>query len=45
VLRIWWPKTISNKDLWKAIGHEDGNLEIRKRKFGCVGHKVRNDYG
>ena len=33
ILRIWWPNIISNKDLWKATGQEDINLEIRKRKF------------
>jgi hypothetical protein len=38
ILRIWWPKTISNKDLRKATGQEDVNLEIRKRKFGWIGH-------
>ena len=33
ILRIWWPKIISNKDLWRATGQADINLEIRKRKF------------
>ena len=32
-LRIWWPNTISNKDLWKVTGQEDINVGIRKRKF------------
>jgi hypothetical protein len=32
ILRIWWSKIISNKDLWRAMGQEDINLEIRKRK-------------
>ena len=27
ILRIWWPNIISNKDLWKATGQEDINLE------------------
>jgi hypothetical protein len=45
ILRIWWPKTISNKDLWKATGQEDANLEIRKRKFGWIGHTLRKDDG
>jgi len=30
ILRIWWPNIISNKDLWKATGQEDINLEIIK---------------
>jgi hypothetical protein len=41
----WWPRTISNKDLWKATGQEDVNLEIRTRKFGWVGHTLRKDDG
>jgi hypothetical protein len=45
ILRIWWPKIISNKDLWKATGQEDVNLEIRKRKFGWFGHTLRKDDG
>jgi hypothetical protein len=31
---MWWPRTISSKDLWKATGQEDVNLEIRMRKCG-----------
>jgi hypothetical protein len=34
---------ISNKDLWKAPGQEDINLEIRKRKFKRIGHTLRKD--
>jgi hypothetical protein len=45
ILRIWWPRTISNKDLWKTTGQEDVNLEISKRKFGWFGHTIRKDYG
>jgi hypothetical protein len=30
--RKWWPKIISNKDLWKVTRQEDINVEIRKRK-------------
>jgi hypothetical protein len=42
-LRILWPKTISDKDLWIATGQEDINLEIRKRKFRWIGHTLRKD--
>jgi hypothetical protein len=45
MLRIWWPRSISNKDLWKATGQEDVNLEIRKRKFRWIAHTLRKDYG
>ena len=44
ILRLWWPN-ISNKDLWKATGQEDINLEIRKRKFRWIGHTLRNKDG
>ena len=36
ILRIWWPKIISNKDLWKVTRQEDINVEIRKRKFRWI---------
>jgi hypothetical protein len=45
ILRIRWPRTIPNKDLWKARGQEDVNLEIRKRKFGWICHTLRKDDG
>jgi hypothetical protein len=45
ILIIWWPKTISNKDLQKATGQEDVNLEIRKRKFRRIGHTLKKTVG
>jgi len=45
ILRIWWPNIFSNKDLWKVIGQEDINLEIRKRKFRWIGDTLRNKDG
>jgi hypothetical protein len=42
---IWWPKIISNKDLWRVGGQEDINLEIRKRKFRWIGHKLGKEDG
>jgi hypothetical protein len=45
ILRIWWSRTISTKDLWKATRQEDVNLQIRKRKFGWIGHTLRTDNG
>ena len=45
ILRIWWPNIISNKDLWKATGQEDINLEIRKRKFRWIAHTLRKEDG
>jgi hypothetical protein len=34
-----------NKDLWRATGQEDINLEIRKRKFRWIGHTLRKEDG
>jgi hypothetical protein len=45
ILRIWWPNIISNKDLWKATGQEDIRLEIIRRNFRWIGHKLRKDDG
>ena len=45
ILRIWWPKIISNKDLWKVTRQEDTNVEIRKRKFRWIGHTLRKEDG
>jgi hypothetical protein len=42
---MWWPIIISNKDLWRATGQEDKNLEIRKRKFRWIGHTLRKEDG
>ena len=36
---------LSNKDLWRATGQEDINLEIRKRKFSWIGHILRKEDG
>jgi hypothetical protein len=43
ILRIWWAKIISNEDLWKLTESGDLNLEIRRRKFGWIGHTLRTD--
>jgi hypothetical protein len=29
ILRIWWPKIISNEDLWKLAESGDISLEIK----------------
>jgi hypothetical protein len=42
---MWWPNVIYNKELRKATGQEDINLEIRKRKFRWIGHMLRKENG
>jgi Reverse transcriptase (RNA-dependent DNA polymerase)/Domain of unknown function (DUF6451) len=43
ILGIWWPNTISNQDLWKKTNQKCINLEIKKRKYGWIGHTLRKD--
>jgi hypothetical protein len=45
IIIIWWSNIITNKELWKATGQEDTNLEIRKIKFRWIGHTPRNENG
>jgi hypothetical protein len=42
-MMIWWPRVISNEKPWKMIGQINFNKEIRKRKFGWIGHTLRKD--
>jgi hypothetical protein len=43
VLKIWWPYTISNEELSMKTGQVEIEHEIRKRKLGWVGHRLRKD--
>ena len=45
ILRIWWPKIIYNKYLWKVTRQEVINVEKRKRKFRWIGHTLRKEDG
>jgi AAA+ superfamily predicted ATPase len=45
ILRIWWPKIISTKYLWKVTRQEVINAEMRKRKFRWIGHTLRKKDG
>jgi hypothetical protein len=37
-MKIWWPWIISNENLWERTCQININMEIRKRKFGWIGH-------
>ena len=41
ILNIRWPETISNVQLWKKTDQCPINHEIKKRKWGWVGHTLR----
>jgi hypothetical protein len=42
-MKIWWPRVISNEKLWEMTGQININKEIRKRKFGWIGHILHKD--
>jgi hypothetical protein len=42
-LRIWWPKTISNKELWETTQQIPISSKIKIRKWKWIGHTLRKD--
>ena len=45
ILRIWWPRKISNKELWRQTGQRPIDQEIRQRASGWTGHTLRRPDG
>jgi hypothetical protein len=43
IMKIWWSRVICNEKLWEMTGQININKEIRKRKFGWIGHTLRKD--
>ena len=41
ILRIFWPDQIMNRALWKRTNQPRIDLQIRKRKWGWLGHTLR----
>jgi hypothetical protein len=41
ILRIFWPDQITNNELWKCTKQPRIDLQIRKRKWGWLGHTLR----
>ena len=41
VLQIRWPEMIPNEELWERTGQEQIITEIKRRKWGYIGHTVR----
>jgi hypothetical protein len=41
ILRIRWPDTISNANLWERAGQLPIEEQIRKRRWGWIGHTLR----
>jgi hypothetical protein len=40
---IWWPRRISNQELWQLTGQVNMNEEVKRRKYGWIGHTLRKD--
>jgi hypothetical protein len=40
-MTIWWPTVISNEKLWQMTGQININKDIRKHRFGWIGHTLR----
>lgn len=43
ILRIWWPRKITNVDLWRQTNQERINNQIQSRKWGWIGHTLRKE--
>lgn len=41
ILGIWWPRTISNEQLWRITEQNTIEKDILKRKYGWIGHTLR----
>ncbi|KAK7089318.1 hypothetical protein V1264_024890 [Littorina saxatilis] len=41
ILNIRWPEKISNADLWKRTNQKPISQDVKKRKWGWIGHTLR----
>jgi hypothetical protein len=41
ILGMWWPRIITNQELWERTEQSDINVEIKRRKYGWIGHTLR----
>jgi hypothetical protein len=41
ILGIWWPRIITNQELWEKTGQSEIDVEIKRRKYGWIGHTLR----
>ena len=39
ILGVWWPKKISNEELWKRTQQERIEVTIRRMKWRWIGHQ------
>jgi endonuclease/exonuclease/phosphatase family metal-dependent hydrolase len=43
IFRIFWPRKMRNERLWQLANMKEVNMQVRKRKFGWIGHTLRKD--
>ncbi|RUS74162.1 hypothetical protein EGW08_018077 [Elysia chlorotica] len=41
ILKVRWPQTISNEELWRRSEQTPIDIQIKKRKWGWIGHTLR----
>ena len=41
ILRIKWFHKVTNEELWRQAGQDPVDLQIKKRKWGWLGHTLR----
>ncbi len=41
ILGICWPRIITNQELWERTGQSEIDVEIKRKKFGWIGHTLR----
>jgi hypothetical protein len=45
ILRIRWPETITNQELWERTGQKPLDRQMKKRKWSWIGHTLRKPPG
>ena len=41
ILRVWWPRVISNGQLWQRTKKENIEFTIRRSRWRWIGHTLR----
>jgi len=43
IVGIHWPDKIASKELWRQTEQELVLTQLRRRKWNCLGHKLRRN--
>ena len=41
ILKVYWPETIRNIDLWERTDQEPVEISMKRRKWRWIGHTLR----